>query len=97
MASSIKAAKGLLRKEMKSVLKSLSEFDKIRQSDQIIEKLLKDPRYMAAETVGVYLNMPDEVKTTNLLTLLPLVYTYIYIYIYIHIYIIDYEAPFLVD
>lgn len=65
--TNMSAAKAALRKQMKSVLKSLSEEEKRRQSEAAVAKLMELPAFVAARRVSLFLNMPDEVETIPLL------------------------------
>ena len=60
-------SKIVVRREMKALLQGLSEVEKHRQSGIIVQKLLSDPLYREAKRVAIYLNMPNEVRTTELL------------------------------
>ena len=66
-ASSLKNAKKLLRKEMKQILNALTEEAKASQSANVTRILLRDEVYKSARSLSVFLNMPDEVRTTNIL------------------------------
>ena len=52
---------------MKSVLKSLTEVEKFRQSNEVIKKLLANNHFKQARNIGVYVNMPTEIKTEALM------------------------------
>jgi len=62
------ANKASLRKEMKKILKSLSEEDIKRQSNAVTQKLLELPEYQDAKRISIFLSMRDEVDTHNILT-----------------------------
>ena len=66
-ASNLKNAKKLLRKEMKQILNALTEESKASQSAIVTRRLLSDEVYKSARSLSVFLSMPDEVRTTNIL------------------------------
>ncbi len=65
--ASLRSAKQLLRKEMKQVLNALTEGAKARQSAAVTKKLIADDTYQSANSLSIYLNMPDEIHTLDLL------------------------------
>lgn len=67
MATGMRSAKNLLRKEMKSVLNALSDGAKTTQSAVVTRKIIADDTYMSAKSIAVFLNMSDEIHTTDLL------------------------------
>ncbi|XP_033634766.1 5-formyltetrahydrofolate cyclo-ligase-like [Asterias rubens] len=67
MAAAIREAKGLLRREIKQRLASLSSEEKKRQSDFITQKVISHPVYQQSQRISVYLSTSDEVNTEGLL------------------------------
>lgn len=63
----LRAAKQLLRKEIKARLTSLSNEEKSQQSRIVTNKLLSLECYQNSRTVSVYLSMPNEVDTKDIL------------------------------
>ncbi|XP_035387960.1 5-formyltetrahydrofolate cyclo-ligase isoform X2 [Electrophorus electricus] len=61
--ATLRAAKQALRKEVKKRLASLSEEEKLRQSQIVSQKLFQHPRYKSSRRVAVFLSMADEVCT----------------------------------
>eukprot|EP00088_Acartia_fossae_P008174 TRINITY_DN13883_c0_g1_i1.p1 TRINITY_DN13883_c0_g1~~TRINITY_DN13883_c0_g1_i1.p1 ORF type:complete len:198 (-),score=30.26 TRINITY_DN13883_c0_g1_i1:139-732(-) len=61
------ASKAAIRKEMKTILKSLSEDEIKRQSESVTQKLLRLPEYIKAKRISIFLSMRDEVDTQQLL------------------------------
>ena len=66
-ASNLRNAKKLLRKEMKQILNALTEEALALQSAIVTRRLLKDEVYKSARSLSIFLHMPDEVRTTNIL------------------------------
>jgi len=56
-----------LRKEMKRVLKCLSEDEIKNQSAVVTQKLLSLPAYQNAERISIFLSMSDEIDTSSIL------------------------------
>ncbi|XP_076102402.1 5-formyltetrahydrofolate cyclo-ligase-like [Mytilus galloprovincialis] len=65
--NSLKAAKGLLRKEIKQRAAGLTETEKQRQSKIVTEKLFSLEKFQASKRVSVYLHMSDEIQTVAIL------------------------------
>ena len=63
----IQRAKRELRKRIGDVRRALPEADKERLSRLISSHLIESPRYRTAQTVMLYVNLPDEVRTGQLL------------------------------
>merc|ERR1712126_522546 len=63
----LRAAKNVVRKEIKQKLRQLSEEEKIRESKIITQRLLQLDAYKNATSVSSYLHMPTEVFTTDIL------------------------------
>lgn len=63
----LRAAKQLLRKEIKARLKGLSNEEKSQQSRIVTNKLLSLECYQNSRTLSVYLSMPNEVDTQDIL------------------------------
>ncbi|XP_076879125.1 5-formyltetrahydrofolate cyclo-ligase [Brachyhypopomus gauderio] len=61
--ATLRAAKQALRKEIKKRVASLSEEEKLRQSQVVSQKLFQHPRFKSSGRVAVFLSMPDEVRT----------------------------------
>uniref|UniRef100_A0A8C5WCB4 5-formyltetrahydrofolate cyclo-ligase n=1 Tax=Leptobrachium leishanense TaxID=445787 RepID=A0A8C5WCB4_9ANUR len=66
--ASLKAAKQALRVQLKQRLASLSDLDKMKQSKAVTRKVLSHGRYRAAQRVAVFLSMPDEIQTEDLIS-----------------------------
>jgi len=56
-----------LRKEMKRILKCLSEDEIKNQSAVVTQKLLSLPAYQNAERISIFLSMSDEIDTSSIL------------------------------
>jgi len=59
--------KKVLRKEVKSILSRLSSEEKARQSESVCLKLMSSVEYQNAQSISIYLNMPDEIQTLRIL------------------------------
>lgn len=66
-AASIKEAKSLLRKELKRRLFKMSEEVRKRESVTVTQKLLSMKEYQASERISVYMSMPNEVNTMDIM------------------------------
>ncbi|XP_013927896.1 PREDICTED: 5-formyltetrahydrofolate cyclo-ligase [Thamnophis sirtalis] len=65
--AALHAAKRALRAELKRRLKGLSEAEKVRQSHLLAGKVMAHPRYLASQCIAVFLSMPDEVRTNEII------------------------------
>ena len=65
--STMREAKTKLRKEMKAKIKSLPMENRIAQSKSVTEKLLKLPEFQRSQSLSLYLHMPDEIQTEDIL------------------------------
>ncbi|XP_063170152.1 5-formyltetrahydrofolate cyclo-ligase [Candoia aspera] len=65
--AALHAAKRALRTELKRRLKALSEVEKLRQSRLLARKVMAHPRYLASQRIAVFLSMPDEVRTSEII------------------------------
>ena len=63
----LRLAKKELRRAMKSKVAAISLEDKIKQSEQVTEKLVKSPSYINAQSIALYLHMNDEIQTEKIL------------------------------
>ncbi len=61
------AAKEALRKDMKKVLKGMSEQSRAEQSAAVARKVLSSGEYRVAKGVAIYLSMKDEVDTFKIM------------------------------
>lgn len=66
-AAGLKAAKAALRKEMRSKVATISAEEKVRQSKEVIKKVLADPIYLQAKSLSIYLNLATEIETWDIL------------------------------
>ena len=67
MATNVREAKKLLRKEMKVKVAKISDEDKVIQSRKVTELVLQMPEYQKANSISIYLHMNDEIQTEELL------------------------------
>lgn len=61
------AAKNTLRKDLKRKLRSMSSEEKTRQSKLIAEKLISLDAYKACRSLSLYMSMPSEVSTNDVM------------------------------
>ena len=66
MSSPAKIAKSALRKRVKSAVSQLSSEERVRQSQAVTRQLLALPQYQQSRRVSVYLSMPDEIQTGDI-------------------------------
>ncbi|XP_063786458.1 5-formyltetrahydrofolate cyclo-ligase [Pseudophryne corroboree] len=66
--ASIQAAKRALRVQLKQRISALSDTEKLRQSQAVTRKLLSHNRYQTAQRIAVFLSMPDEVQTGDIIS-----------------------------
>ncbi|CAH2274597.1 5-formyltetrahydrofolate cyclo-ligase [Pelobates cultripes] len=66
--ASLKAAKQALRVQLKQRLAALSDVNKAQQSKAVTLKLLSHSNYRNAQRIAVFLNMPDEIQTAEIIS-----------------------------
>ncbi|XP_043238174.1 5-formyltetrahydrofolate cyclo-ligase-like [Amphibalanus amphitrite] len=66
MSSPAKMAKSALRKRVKAAVSQLSSEERARQSQAVTRQLLALPQYQQSQRVSVYLSMPDEIQTGDI-------------------------------
>jgi 5-formyltetrahydrofolate cyclo-ligase len=59
-------AKRAFRKEMKLLLKQVNAETITKESRHILDRVREHPKYKSANKVSVFLNMPGEVETTEI-------------------------------
>ncbi|KAK2853361.1 hypothetical protein Q5P01_006022 [Channa striata] len=65
--AALRAAKQVLRKEIKRRVSALSSEEKRRQSAVVSHKLFRHPKYLSCKRIAVFLNMNDEVHTGEII------------------------------
>nr|XP_056722065.1 5-formyltetrahydrofolate cyclo-ligase [Euleptes europaea] len=65
--AALQAAKRALRAELKRRLEALSAAEKRRQSRLLGAQLVEHPKYRASRRIAIYLSMPDEVQTAEII------------------------------
>ncbi|KAM9317833.1 5-formyltetrahydrofolate cyclo-ligase isoform 1-T1 [Pholidichthys leucotaenia] len=65
--SAVRAAKQALRRELKRRLAALGEQEKRRQSAAVSRQLFRHPKYVSSQRIAVFLSMPDEVCTHQII------------------------------
>ncbi|XP_028921935.1 5-formyltetrahydrofolate cyclo-ligase isoform X1 [Ornithorhynchus anatinus] len=61
------SAKRALRAELKQRLRALSAEERLRQSRLLTEKVVAHKKYQEAQRVSVFLSMPDEIETCEII------------------------------
>uniref|UniRef100_A0ACB8E6F7 Uncharacterized protein n=1 Tax=Sphaerodactylus townsendi TaxID=933632 RepID=A0ACB8E6F7_9SAUR len=67
MAAVLQAAKRALRAELKRRLRELSPAEKLRQSLLLGAQVVEHSKYRASHRIAVFLSMPDEVQTAEII------------------------------
>ncbi|XP_026150182.1 5-formyltetrahydrofolate cyclo-ligase [Mastacembelus armatus] len=65
--ATLRAAKELLRKQVKLKVAALSDEEKQRQSVGVLKTLISHPKYVSSERIAVYLSTNDEVCTEEII------------------------------
>ncbi|KAK3848829.1 hypothetical protein Pcinc_044397, partial [Petrolisthes cinctipes] len=65
--NAIRSAKSALRKEVKALVSTLTTEEKARQSGLVMGRLLTNAEYLKSRRISLYLSMPDEVNTMDVL------------------------------
>ncbi|XP_023669798.1 5-formyltetrahydrofolate cyclo-ligase isoform X2 [Paramormyrops kingsleyae] len=65
--AALHAAKRALRKEIKTRLAAIGAEEKRRQSRIVTQKLLQHPKYESCCRIAVFLSMPDEIHTEEII------------------------------
>uniref|UniRef100_A0ABM5EX02 5-formyltetrahydrofolate cyclo-ligase n=1 Tax=Pogona vitticeps TaxID=103695 RepID=A0ABM5EX02_9SAUR len=65
--ASVQAAKRALRAELKRRLRALGEGEKRRQSGRLARQVMQHARYQASQRIAVFLSLPDEVQTAEII------------------------------
>ena len=63
----IKDEKKRIRKNIKGIFKKLAPDDYIRKSEAVLIKLETLPEWKKADTVLLFLSLPDEISTANII------------------------------
>jgi 5-formyltetrahydrofolate cyclo-ligase len=61
------SAKQILRQRIRQVLKSMSNEDRIHQSNAVTQRLLHHPKYLAARSISIYAHMQTEIATRDII------------------------------
>ncbi|XP_072837682.2 5-formyltetrahydrofolate cyclo-ligase isoform X1 [Pogona vitticeps] len=65
--ASVQAAKRALRAELKRRLRALGEDEKRRQSGRLARQVMQHARYQASQRIAVFLSLPDEIQTAEII------------------------------
>lgn len=63
----VHTAKQVLRQQIRQLLKSMSPEDRLRQSSRVTERVLHHPKYLTSHRISVYVHMPTEISTRELI------------------------------
>ncbi|KAL9838100.1 5-formyltetrahydrofolate cyclo-ligase-like isoform 3-T3 [Geothlypis trichas] len=67
MAAALRAAKQQLRAELRQRLRALGAAEKQRQSRLLGRKVIGHPKYQESKRIAIFLSMPDEVQTEEII------------------------------
>ncbi|XP_061855930.1 5-formyltetrahydrofolate cyclo-ligase isoform X3 [Colius striatus] len=67
MAAALRAAKRALRGELRQRLRALGEAEKQRQSRLLTRKVISHPKYQESKRIAIFLSMPDEIQTEEII------------------------------
>ncbi|XP_068881354.1 5-formyltetrahydrofolate cyclo-ligase [Aphelocoma coerulescens] len=67
MAAALRAAKRQLRGELRQRLRALGAAEKQRQSCLLGRKVIDHPKYQESKRIAIFLSMPDEVQTEEII------------------------------
>ncbi|XP_077041662.1 5-formyltetrahydrofolate cyclo-ligase isoform X2 [Agelaius phoeniceus] len=67
MAAALRAAKQQLRAELRQRLRALGAAEKQRQSRLLGRKVIDHPKYQESKRIAIFLSMPDEVQTEEII------------------------------
>ena len=60
-------AKQILRQQIRQILKSMSNEERIHQSNYVTKVVLSHPTYLAAKSISIYVNMNTEISTREII------------------------------
>ena len=63
----IKSEKKVIRKKIKQLFQKLESDDFDRKSEEVLKKIINLPEWKNADTVIVFISLPDEIKTDNII------------------------------
>ncbi|XP_075016022.1 5-formyltetrahydrofolate cyclo-ligase isoform X3 [Calonectris borealis] len=66
-AAALRAAKRALRGELRQRLRSLGAAEKQRQSRLLTRKVIGHPKYQESKRIAIFLSMPDEIQTEEII------------------------------
>ncbi|KAM8804514.1 5-formyltetrahydrofolate cyclo-ligase-like [Eudromia elegans] len=66
-AAALRAAKRALRAELRRRLRALGEAEKQRQARLLSRKVIDHPKYQASKRIAIFLSMPDEIQTEEII------------------------------
>ncbi|XP_074901208.1 5-formyltetrahydrofolate cyclo-ligase isoform X2 [Buteo buteo] len=67
MAAALRAAKRALREELRRRLRALGAAEKQRQSRLLSRKVISHPKYQESKRIAIFLSMPDEIQTEEII------------------------------
>ncbi|XP_029870685.1 5-formyltetrahydrofolate cyclo-ligase isoform X3 [Aquila chrysaetos chrysaetos] len=67
MAAALRAAKRALREELRQRLRALGAAEKQRQSRLLSRKVISHPKYQESKRIAIFLSMPDEIQTEEII------------------------------
>ncbi|KAI6077789.1 5-formyltetrahydrofolate cyclo-ligase isoform X1 [Aix galericulata] len=67
MAAALRAAKRALRAELRQRLRAMGTAEKQRQSRLLSRKVIGHSRYQESKRIAIFLSMPDEIQTEEII------------------------------
>ncbi|KAM9637959.1 5-formyltetrahydrofolate cyclo-ligase-like isoform 2-T2 [Morphnus guianensis] len=67
MAAALRGAKRALREELRQRLRALGAAEKQRQSRLLSRKVISHPKYQESKRIAIFLSMPDEIQTEEII------------------------------
>jgi 5-formyltetrahydrofolate cyclo-ligase len=65
--SRVHSAKQILRQRIRQFLQSMSNEDRQRQSHRVTQYLLAHPKYLTSRSISIYVHMPTEIITRDII------------------------------
>lgn len=66
-AAAVSGAKRSLRAELKQRLRAISAEERLRQSRLLAQKVIAHSQYQKAQRISIFLSMPDEIETDEII------------------------------
>lgn len=63
----VHSAKQLLRQRIRQLLKTIGDEERLRQSIGVTERVLHHPKYLSSTRISVFVNLPTEISTREII------------------------------